>query len=106
MKTALWSVCSAIVLAGLPGLLLSVLAAGPGMSDLSHRIVLSGEIREAAARLRAAHHLVTEKKWADALDAYQRLIHEAGDDLVPQPADEEAVFATRRSARLRWWCHL
>jgi outer membrane protein assembly factor BamB/tetratricopeptide (TPR) repeat protein len=62
--------------------------------------VLSGEAPAVARRLEAADKLAG-KKWADALDDYQRILDEAGDALVPL----DPRGATR-CVRARWLCHL
>jgi hypothetical protein len=81
--------------------LTAVLApARPGLAageDLS-RIGLAGEVPRTARRLAAADELAAQEKWADAIDEYQRILTEAGDDLVS--------LDTRHSLQARRVCHL
>src|SRR5262245_29865319 len=77
----------------------ALLLAQPAAEEelLSH-ITLAGESARTARRIAAADNLVAEKKWADAVDEYQRILHEAGDDLVP--------LNNRHSLQARYLCHL
>jgi outer membrane protein assembly factor BamB/tetratricopeptide (TPR) repeat protein len=55
----------------------------PGEEEVLSRILLSGESPRTSRRLAAADKLVLEHKLAEAVEEYQRIIGEAGDDLVP-----------------------
>jgi hypothetical protein len=69
-----------------------------------NKVMLPGEVRQIAGRLAAAADLARRALWSDALDEYQRLMSEAGDDLVP--LTEEGVSACQRSIQVRRLCHL
>src|SRR5438270_11075507 len=45
--------------------------------------VLPGEVANTARRIDAADKLAAQKQWSEAIDEYQRILSEAGDDLVP-----------------------
>ncbi len=62
------------------------------------RIGLPGEEPRTARRLADADKLAAQQQWAEALDEYQRILTEAGDDLVP--------LDPRRSVQARYLCHL
>src|SRR5947207_10974633 len=62
------------------------------------RIGLPGEEPRTARRLADADKLVAQQQWAEALDEYQRILAEAGDDLVPLDA--------RHTVQARYLCHL
>lgn len=53
-----------------------------GQEPLS-RVGLPGETAVTARRLAAADKLLVGEQWADAIAEYQRILDEAGDDLVP-----------------------
>jgi len=72
--------------------------------DRLKKVILPGEVRQAAGRLAGVADLVRRSRWAEALDEYQRLISEVGDDLVPETSD--AVSGSQRSIQLRRLCHL
>ncbi len=63
--------------------------------------ILAGESSATARRLEAADKLAAQKKWADALDEYQRLLDEAGDVLVPLDAQRRQAVQARRLCHLR-----
>jgi len=73
-------------------------------ADRLKKVVLPGEVRQATGRLAAVADLVRRSKWAEALDEYQRLISEAGDDLVP--LEEGGALGSQRSIQIRRLCHL
>ncbi|MCS6849986.1 MAG: hypothetical protein NZ700_02315, partial [Gemmataceae bacterium] len=82
--------------AWLLGLLAS--AAVPGQTtQASGKTVLSGESPRTARRLADAQRLVEQRQWADAIDEYQHILTEAGDDLVPVDG--------RQSVPARWLVH-
>jgi hypothetical protein len=56
--------------------------------------VLPGEVAAIARRLAAADKLATQKQWTEAVEEYQRILGEAGDDLVAISA-RQAVAARR-----------
>lgn len=58
---------------------------------------LPGEIANTARRLAAADKLVAQKQWADAVEEYQRILSEAGNDLV--------AVSPRHAVQARWLCH-
>jgi outer membrane protein assembly factor BamB/tetratricopeptide (TPR) repeat protein len=63
---------------------------------------LSGESKGAGRRLEEADQLAADKKWAEAGAAYQKIIEEAGDDLVPLgPEPFRRWVAARRLCHLR-----
>src|SRR5260370_19446082 len=66
--------------------------------EVLSRISIPGESQRTARRLLAANKLVAEEKWTEAVEDYQRILNEAGDDLVPLTA--------RHSLQARWLCHL
>jgi outer membrane protein assembly factor BamB len=70
----------------------------PAEQEALSRVGLPGESQRTARRLIAADKLVAEQKWAEAVDEYQRILIEVGDDLVPLNA--------RHSLQARWLCHL
>ena len=72
--------------------------------DHAKKVVLPGEVRQATGRLTAVADLVRRARWADAVDEYQRLINEAGDDLVP--LDGDGLHGSQRSIQIRRLCHL
>src|SRR5258708_7830418 len=63
------------------------------------RIGIAGEPAHTARRIVAAEKLVAEQKWAEAIDEFQRIIREAGDDLVP--LDPRHLINARRLCYLR-----
>jgi outer membrane protein assembly factor BamB len=65
--------------------------------DRAGLAVLPGEVAATARRLIAADKLAAQKQWNEALDEYQRIISEAGDDLVP--------WTPRHLVQARWLCH-
>ncbi len=70
------------------------------------RVRLAGEVRETVARLAAADRLAARHQHAEAIDEYQRLLLEGGDDLVPETAPPDRARSTRRSVQLRRLCHV
>jgi outer membrane protein assembly factor BamB len=72
--------------------------------DQPTKTILPGEVRHVTARLAAAADLVRRAQWAEALDEYQRLIAEAGDELVPLP--EDRISGCQRSIQVRRLCHV
>ena len=68
-------------------------------NDVLTRILLSGESSRTARRLAAADKLVSQEKWADAIEEYQRILAEASNDLVP--IDGRHDLAARRLCHLR-----
>jgi outer membrane protein assembly factor BamB len=66
-------------------------------------VVLPGEARQLTGRLAGVANLVRRERWTEALEEYQKLIEEAGDNIVPLDAD--AIHATRRSIQVRQLCH-
>jgi outer membrane protein assembly factor BamB len=75
-------------------LLLSLLAQPEQRGDLA---VIPGEVAGSARRLAAADKLADRGQWSDAIDEYQRILREAGDDLVP--------LTPYHAVRARWLCH-
>jgi outer membrane protein assembly factor BamB len=65
--------------------------------DRAGLAVLPGEVAATARRLIAADKLAAQKQWNDTLDEYQRIISDAGDDLVP--------LTPRHLVQARWLCH-
>src|SRR5262249_12256866 len=59
--------------------------------------VLPGEVPNTARRLDAADKLVVQKQCADANEQYQRILSEAGDDLV--------AVSPLHAVQARWICH-
>src|SRR5438552_12157138 len=55
-------------------------AAGDDRAGLA---VLPAEVANTARRIDAADKLAAQKQWSEAIDEYQRVLSEAGDDLVP-----------------------
>jgi outer membrane protein assembly factor BamB len=75
-------------------LLLSLLAQPEPRGDLA---VIPGEVAGSARRLAAADKLAQRGQWSDAMEEYQRILREAGDDLVP--------LTPYHAVRARWLCH-
>jgi outer membrane protein assembly factor BamB len=77
----------------------------PGRTDDSPpgraAIVFPGEVEFTARRLAAADKLAADKRWAEAIEEYQRLLHDVGEDLVPLDLVEK-----RQSIQARRLCHL
>jgi outer membrane protein assembly factor BamB len=66
--------------------------------DLS-RIGLAGESQRTARRLAAADELAAHEQWAEAVDEYNRILSDAGDDLVA--LDPRHALQARRVCHLR-----
>jgi outer membrane protein assembly factor BamB len=66
--------------------------------ELLTRTILAGESARTARRVAAADKLVAEQKWAEAVEEYQRILTEDGDDLVRLDA--------RHCLQARRLCHL
>jgi outer membrane protein assembly factor BamB len=73
-------------------------APAPPEAEVLSRIGLAGESSRTARRIAAAEKLVTGKKYPEAIDEFQRILHEARDDLVP--------LDSRHSIHARRLCHL
>src|SRR5215471_7036058 len=58
---------------------------------------LPGEVPNTARRIAAADKLAAQKQWAEAIEEYQRILSEAGDDLV--------ALSPRHAVQARWVCH-
>jgi outer membrane protein assembly factor BamB len=69
----------------------------PGHGD--EGTTLLGESSRTARRLAAANQLVEQKRWADAIDEYQNILTEGGDDLVRVAPHQ--FLAARRICDLR-----
>jgi outer membrane protein assembly factor BamB len=69
-----------------------------GEQELLSRIIIPGEAQRTAWQFNDAEHLVDQGKWNEALDVYQRILKEAGDDLVP--------LGARHRLHARRLCHL
>jgi outer membrane protein assembly factor BamB len=61
---------------------------------------LPGESAPTARRLAEAHKRVEKEQWADAVEEYQRILDEAGDDLVPLDLQKP-----RHCVQARWLVH-
>lgn len=72
------------------------------------RVSLAGESVQTARRLASVDTLLEAKQWAQAVKELQRILEEAGDDLVPGwKAIEGGVRVDRRHCQqARWLCHL
>src|SRR2546422_8638976 len=68
-----------------------------GQEILSH-IILTGESGRTGRRLAAADELASAGKWSPAVEEYQRILAESGDDLV--------ALDNRHYLRSRYLCHL
>jgi outer membrane protein assembly factor BamB len=90
----------------LPLVLLVLGAYAAGAQEPPGPAVLPTETKQYQSRLKLAHELAAQKKWAEAVDEYQRLLRDAGDALVPAEADREDLRAAPRSVQLRRLCHL
>jgi outer membrane protein assembly factor BamB len=74
-------------------------AARPEVGEESlSRIGLAGEAQHIGRRLTHVQKLVDQKQWSEAIDEYQQIIDEAGDELVP--------INSRHCVRARWLCHV
>src|SRR5262245_57425965 len=58
---------------------------------------LPGEVPNTGRRIAAADKLAAQKRWPDAIEEYQRIMSEVGDDLV--------ALSPRRAVQARWVCH-
>src|SRR5262249_34478413 len=58
--------------------------------------VLPGEVANTARRIDGADKLAAQKRWSEAVNEYQRILSEAGDDLVP--------VSPRHVVQARWVC--
>src|ERR1700687_4414342 len=76
-----------------------VLAQLPAEPEILTRIGISGESGRTARRLAAVDKLVDEKKWPEASEELERILSEAGDDLVP--LDTRHYIGARRLCHLR-----
>jgi outer membrane protein assembly factor BamB/tetratricopeptide (TPR) repeat protein len=61
------------------------------------RASLPGEVAATARRLAAADKLAAQQRWKEAIEEYQRILSEAGDDLV--------AVSARQAVAARWLCH-
>jgi outer membrane protein assembly factor BamB len=78
-----------------------VVVEGEDAPEVRASIVLPGEVDFTARRLEAADKLAAAKRWAEAVEEYQRLLHEVGDHLVPLDLQSK-----RESVQARRLCHL
>jgi outer membrane protein assembly factor BamB len=90
------ALCLLLLATGFSGSI-SAQTSAPESEALSH-ITLAGESPGAAGQIAAADKLVSERKWTEAIDAFQRILREAGDNLVP--------LNGRHSIQARHLCHL
>jgi outer membrane protein assembly factor BamB len=65
--------------------------------DRANLAGLPGEVPNTARRIAAADKLAAQKQWAEAIEEYQRILSEAGDDLV--------ALSPRHAIQARWVCH-
>src|SRR5438132_1833732 len=68
-------------------------------NEVLSRIGLSGESPRTARRLQAVDKMITDKQWPEAVDELQRIIVEAGNDLVP--INTRHCIQARRLCQLR-----
>ncbi len=80
------------------GGMVGIAHAAPPEEEALARIVIAGETPRTARRLAAADKLADQQKWTEAVDDYQRILSEAGDDLVP--------LNSRHCVQARRLCHL
>jgi hypothetical protein len=80
-------------------------ALGDEPSSPPRKLHFPGESRDFSSRLKFADDLAARKKWPDAIDEYQRLIHAAGDVLTPAGTGSEELTASPRSVQLRRLIH-
>ncbi|HEV3120059.1 MAG TPA: hypothetical protein VGY58_23565, partial [Gemmataceae bacterium] len=73
--------------------------AQPAEDDILARISINGESGRTARRLIAVDKLLEDKKWPEAIDELQRILSEAGDDLVP--VDNRHCMEARRLCHVR-----
>ncbi len=93
-RTAGYYVVAMVLLAGRT----PARAQPPAEEEVLGRVVLSGESTRTARQLAAAAKLVEQGKTPEAVEQYQRVLTEAGDDLVPLDA--------RHALQARRLCHL
>ena len=62
------------------------------------RIGLPGEALRLGRRLADVQKLVDRQQWAEAIEEYQQVLDEAGDELVP--------ISPRHCLQGRWLCHV
>jgi outer membrane protein assembly factor BamB len=65
--------------------------------ERASRASLPGEVAATARRLAAADKLAAQQHWKEAIEEYQRILSEAGDDLV--------AVSARQAVAARWLCH-
>jgi outer membrane protein assembly factor BamB len=90
----------------LPALLLLVSTGAAAAQERPGPVALPGETKQFVSRLKFADDLAARRKWAEAVDEYQRLLHEAGDALVPAEADRDGLGSPPRSVQLRRLCQV
>src|SRR5262249_3419678 len=73
--------------------------AAPAEGEALRRVVLSGESARTARQLAAANKLLEQGQVREALEQYQSLLTEAGEDLVP--LDAYHALQVRRLCHLR-----
>jgi outer membrane protein assembly factor BamB len=61
--------------------------------------------RELVGLLKAAQQLVAEKKWYEAVDRYQDLLRDHGDELAPANLARDVLASTERFVQVRWLIH-
>jgi outer membrane protein assembly factor BamB len=95
-----------LVAAALPLLLLIPAAPGAaqGQPDPA-KVQFANVNRELVARLAAVDRLVADQQWYEAVDGYQALLRDNGDELVPTLASEEPLASTHRVLQARWLIH-
>jgi outer membrane protein assembly factor BamB len=78
--------------------------APPALPNLS-KVQFPNVNRELVSQLNGARRLVAEKQWYEAVDAYQVLLRDHGDELVPIDPVKEPLASSQRFVQARWLVH-
>jgi outer membrane protein assembly factor BamB len=83
---------------------LALAQAPPALPNLN-KVQFPNVNRELVSQLKGARRLVAEKQWYEAVDAYQVLLRDHGDELVPIDPSKEPLTSTQRFVQARWLVH-
>lgn len=89
------------------GLFLFGMVSAVAGDDGLARVSLAGESAQTARRLAAVDAHLEAKQWPEAVKELQRILDEAGDDLVPDWTMTDGVLRLdqRHARQARWLCH-
>lgn len=100
--TRLWP-ASLVVLGFFGGLVTN----SPAMADDPLAVVtLPRENKVLDGRLKYARKLAADGKWSQAIEIYDKILRDVGDNLIPVSAPLEEILGTSRSLQVRRQCHL